>query len=221
MSEEEFEEELEEEKKLEVTTELVTEEKLLDLGVSPQVIEQLKLELNRDYKKRMNVFKEEYHKYAQAGRSFSSTHIRRVRKRDRICFINMENDTLLVERVLDCDGVNITSKTYEYPLSLIKTIEIKLFPLLNVENKIILHLAIANTSSLDIANKMRNLSDSVFLRNILRYGSTKLMDKPIFKIVIASVLGGIAFYFAMLYVFKKAIIQIIGQVETTNPTPEA
>ena len=154
----------------------------------------------------------------QTGRFVSSTHVRRIKQRDLIAYINLETDTFLIERVQHCDGITVKSKTYEYPLALIKTLQIKLFPLLNIQSKIIVHLAISNIHALDIGAKVRNLSESVFLKNILRYDEKKTMDNPIMKIIIGGAVFGIVFYFVLLQVFKKAIIKIIGDLTTHPPT---
>lgn len=187
-------------------------EEFVNDDIDPSILEDIKLKLNVEYKDKMDRFKEDYHKYAQSGRFVTSTYTRRIRKRDLVCFINLETDLLIVERVQWCDGVTVKSKSYEYPVSLIKTIEIKVVPFLNMKSKIIIHLAIANIYSLDMTNKLRHLADSVFLKSILRYQDKKLHEKPITQIIIAGVVFGLVLYVALIQVFKKAILKFLGEL---------
>lgn len=192
-------------------------EKFQDDNIDATVLEEIKLKLNTVYKEKMNKFKDDYHKYAQSGRFVTSTYTRRIRKRDLVCFINLETDLLIVERVEWCDGVTVKSKSYEYPVSLIKTIEIKIMPLLNFKSKIIIHLAISNIYSLDMTNKLRNLADSVFMKSILRYQDKKMLEKPLTQIIIAGLVFGLVLYVALIQVFKKAILRFLGELQLRPP----
>lgn len=200
------------------TNKIITEEELKEYGVSANLIEKILLEINKKAKINIDNYKKDYHKYAQTGRYFTTTQIRRPKRNQYVCFVNLETDTLIIERIKSCDGITIKTKSYTYPLSLIKTIEIKLFPLLNFNSKIYIHLAIADISSLDIASKMQNLADSVFMKNLLQYGGEKLSDKPLFKIILGGLIGGLVFYFAMILIFRKIIVSIF---QTNLPTPTA
>lgn len=197
---------------------IIEKDSLLEEGLDPELVEKITLQLNDEYRDKIQNFKDDYNTYMQTGRHVSSTHVRRIKKRDLLCFINLETDTLLIERVVYCDGINIRSKTYEYPVALVKTIQIKLFPLLNVQSRIVIHLAISNIHSLDIASKVRSLADSVFLKNILRYQDKRLGEKPIMQIIIAGAVFGLVAYFVLLQVFKKAIIRILGDMTLQPPT---
>jgi len=205
-------------KKIKVTTDLIDEHELINLGVPPEALEKVKLQINSEYKQNLEEFKDSYNRYAQAGRSFTTTRIRRIKKNDLFVVVNMENDTFTVERVQEFDGTNVKSKTFIFPANMIKSIEIRLMPIINLNNKILIHLAIVNIRSGDIANKMRNLSDSVFMQNILKYNQKGLGDKPLLKIIIGAVLGGLVFYIVMLWVFKKIIVQIVGDITNHTPT---
>lgn len=191
------------------------EETILN-AIDQALLTELDLIYSKRYNEKIDKFKEEYHKYSQTGRFLSSTNVRKPKPRDLVAFINLETDTFIVERVQSFDGNIISTKSYEYPLSLIKTLQIRLFPLLNVNNRIVIHLAISNIESLDIANKLKELSDSVFLKNILKYGEKKALEKPITQIIIAGAVFGLVFYFVFIQVFKKAIINIAGNL--TPPT---
>jgi len=50
------------------------------------------------------------------------------------------------------------------------------------------------------------------LKNILRYKSTRTMDKPLVQMVIAGAVFGLVLYFVLIQVFKKAIIRMIGEL---------
>jgi len=184
-----------------------------DDNIDATILEEIKLKLNTVYKEKMERFKEDYHQYAQTGRYVTSTYTRRIRKKDLICFINLETDLLIVERVQWCDGVTVKSKSYEYPVSLIKTIEIKVMPLLNFKSKIIIHLAISNIYSLDLTNKLRNLADSVFMKSILRYQDKKMLEKPLTQIILSGLVFGVILYIALIQVFKKAILKFMGELQ--------
>lgn len=185
--------------------------------INPEIKEEILLKLGSVYRDKLERFKEDYHRYAQTGRFVTSTHVRRIKRRDLICFINLETDLLIIERVQWCDGVTVKSKSYEYPVSLIKTIEVKTMPIVNIKNKIVIHLAISNTYSLDITNKLRDLADSVFMKSILRYQDKKFTEKPITQIFIAGIVFGLVGYIMLIQVFKKAIIKMLGQMTLVPP----
>ncbi len=185
--------------------------------IHPEIKEEILLRLGSVYRDKLEVFKEDYHRYAQTGRFVTSTYTRKIKRRDLVCFINLETDLLIIERVQWCDGVTVKSKSYEYPVSLIKTIEVRTTPIINIRNKIVIHLAIANTYSLDITNKLRDLADSVFMKSILRYQDKKFAEKPITQIIIAGVVFGLVLYIALIQVFKKAILKMIGQMTLVPP----
>jgi len=187
--------------------------------IHPEIKEEILLKLGSAYRDKLEVFKEDYHRYAQTGRFVTSTHTRKIKRRDLVCFINLETDLLIIERVQWCDGVTVKSKSYEYPVSLIKTIEVRTMPLMSMKSKIVIHLAIANTYSLDITNKLRDLADSVFMKSILRYQDKKFAEKPIIQILIAGGIFGLVLYIALIQVFKKAILRMIGQMTLVPPEP--
>lgn len=180
------------------------------------VVENILLQLNQKYKTQIEQYKEDYHKYQQSGRYFTSTKVRKVKKRDFACFINFETDLMLIERIRLSDGVNLQTATYEYPIVLTRSIEIKLLPF-NLQRKFVIHLCVANISSLEISNHIKNLASSVFLRNILKYRDRKALDKPLTQIIIGSLLLGVVFYFMLIRVFQKAILRIIGDLTLTPP----
>jgi len=202
---------------IDTETEKSVKDVLEKADLESEIVENILLQLNEKYKIKIESFKEDYHVYQQTGRFFTSTKVRQVKRRDYACFINFETDLLLVERIRMSDGVTLQTKTYEYPIALTKTIEIKLNPLINVNRRIILHLCVANISALEISNHIKNLASSVFLRNILKYRDKKLAEKPIIQIVIGCCLLGVVFYFMLIRVFEKAIVRIIGDLTLTPP----
>jgi len=193
------------------------EQLILDSSIEPTVVEKLQIQLNKKYKDKVEQFKTDYHKYMQTGRHISSTRMREIKRRDLAVFLNLETDLCVIERVMNCDGVTLETQSYKYPVTLTKTILIKLFPLLNVKNKIILHLCIANVESLEIANHTKNLVSSVFLKHLLKHeDDRKLMEKPFMQIIVAGLVFGIVGYFMFIQVFKKVVVTIIGEL-TLNP----
>lgn len=195
------------------------EDILRNQNVTAEQIENLILEIEEVFKGKIETFKESYHTYQQSGRYVTSTKLRQIKKRDYACFINLQTDVLVIERIKGSDGVNLHTDNYEYPISLTKSIEIRTSPIVSIKKKTVIHLCIANVSSLEIASHMRNLVDSVFLRNILKYKDERaIMEKPLMQIIIGGLIFGIALYFGLMQVFKKAIIYMIGQFEIIPPT---
>ena len=190
---------------------MTTEEKLA-------AIEKIKLQLNVKYKDKIKAFKKDYNLYAQTGRFFTSTQLRKIKRRDWVCFIDCESDILVIEKVVYSDGTTIQSKSYEYPVALTKTIEMKPGLLSLKRRGTIIHLCIANTYALQIGNHVKNLANSVFLKSILKYrGDKKLSDKPLLQMIIAGLLFGFVLYFVMIKVFENAIIHMLGAFEIIPP----
>lgn len=186
--------------------------------VTVEKIENIVLEIESVFKGKIDEFKESYHTYQQSGRYVTTTKLRQIKKRDFACFINLQTDVLVIERIKGSDGVNLHTNNYEYPISLTKSIEIKTSPLISMKKKTVIHLCIANVSSLEIASHMRDLVNSVFLRNILKYKDERaVMEKPLMQIIIGGLIFGIALYFGLMQVFKKAIVYMIGQFEIVPP----
>lgn len=199
-------------------TEKHIERMLEEQEIKPDIIEKIKIELNVKYREQINAFKKDYNIYQQSGRYFTSTRMRLIKKGDWVCFIDLEADILIIEKVLYSDGKSIQSKSYEYPVALTKTIEMspKLFSIRR--KKTIIHLCIANTYALNISNHIKNLSDSVFLRTILKYrDKRKLSEKPIFQLFIGGFIFGIIAYFVLIKVFEKAIVYMIGNFTIIPP----
>lgn len=191
---------------------------LSDYKLEPNIVEKLKMELNKNYKDKIQAFKRDYSTYAQTGRFFTSTKLRQIKKRDWVCFIDCEADILIIEKVLYSDGTTLQSNSYEYPVALTKTIEMTPSFFSLRRKKIIIHLCIANTYALEIGNHMKDLTSSVFLKAILRTkDSKKLSEKPLLQMIIAGALFGIIAYFVLIKVFEKAIVNMIGQFQITPP----
>lgn len=194
-------------------------EKTLDKHeIQPNVVEKIKLQLNKTYKDNIQEFKRDYNTYQQTGRFFTSTRLRQIKKRDWVCFIDCEADILIIEKVVYSDGITLQSKSYEYPIALTKTIEMQP-KLLSLKRKgTIIHLCIANTYALGISNHMKNLTSSVFLKAILKYREgRKLSDKPLLQMLTAGFLFGIVAYFVLIKVFEKAIFYMIGEFQVIPP----
>ena len=186
----------------------------LDEGLKSKII----LHLEEKYKKNLNTFKDDYHKYMVSGRYVTGTNMRVIKRGDLAVFLNLETDVTVMERVRRTDGVTLITKNYEYDIALTKTILIKRIPIIHgLSTKIIIHLCIANVSSLKIATQLKALSDSVFLRNLLKYKDKTLKDKPIIQMIIAGGIFGIVLYFALIQVFKEAILQFIGTLTLQPP----
>ena len=200
-------------------SEKVIESMLEQQELKPELIEKLKLELDKIYKDKIQLFKTDYNKYAQTGRFFTSTKLRQIKKRDWVCFVDCEADILVIEKVVYSDGTTLQSKSYEYPVALTKTIEMKPSIISLKRRGIIIHLCIANTYALQIGNHVRNLANSVFLKSILKYkDGRKLSEKPLLQMIIAGAIFGLVGYFMLLQVFEKAILHFIGQFEIIPPT---
>ena len=199
-------------------TETITEnftELLSRFTLPSEEKEELILELDKAYSIKVDSFKDDYHTYQQSGRFVSSTRLREIKRKDFICFVNLETDVIVIERVQGSDGINVYSNTYEYPLSLTKTIILRT-SLNPMKKRTVIHLCIANVSSLEIASEMKNLVNSVFLRNLLKYEDSKgALEKPLTQIIIGGLVFGLVLYFALIQVFKKAIIHMLGQFEIT------
>lgn len=175
------------------------------------------LNLEKEYKEKLDDFKGDYHKYMVSGRYVTGTNMREIKRGDLAVFLNLETDVTVMERVKKTDGVTLITKNYEYDIALTKTIMIKRIPIIHgLSTKIIIHLCIANVSSLKIATQLKALSDSVFLRNLLKYKDRTLKDKPILQMLIAGGIFGIVLYFSLVQVFKEAILSFIGTL-TLNP----
>jgi hypothetical protein len=175
------------------------------------------LHLEEEYKEKLDNFKGDYHKYMVSGRYVTGTNMREIKRGDLAVFLNLETDVTVMERVRKTDGVTIITKNYEYDIALTKTIVIKRIPIIHgLSTKIIIHLCIANVSSLKIATQLKALSDSVFLRNLLKYKDRTLKDKPILQMIIAGGIFGVVLYFSLIQVFKEAILSFIGTL-TLNP----
>jgi len=180
-------------------------------------IENILLEISEKYKKSIDEFKDTYHKYQQSGRFVTSTFMRRVKKGQLIIYLNLETDLFIIEKVQYCDGVTVKSKSFDYPMSLVKTVFIKK-NFLQIR-PLIINVAITNIETLDFAGHLSDLADSVFLKNILKYEeSQKILDRPITQIIISGAVFGLVFYFALLKVFEKAIINIIGSLNLIPPS---
>lgn len=175
--------------------------------------------LEKDYKNKLENFKDDYHKYMVSGRYVTGTNMREIKRGDLAVFLNLETDVTVMERVRRTDGVTLITKNYEYDIALTKTIIIKRIPIIHgLSTKIIIHLCIANVHSLKIATQLKQLSDSVFLRNLLKYKDKTLRDKPIIQMLIAGAIFGIVLYFALIQVFKEAILTFIGSLTLNPPT---
>lgn len=186
--------------------------------LNPDIVEKIKLQLNKSYREKIQSFKQEYNEYSQAGRFFTSTQLRRIKKRDWVCFIDCEADILIIERVVYSDGTTLQSNSYEYPVGLTKTIEMQPSFFSLRRKKIIIHLCIANTYALEISNHMKGLTSSVFLKAILKTKDrSKLSEKPLLKMILSGFIFGIIAYFVLIQVFEEAIINMIGQFQITPP----
>ncbi len=89
-------------KALTTIDEILTEE-----DINPTLIEKIKLEINKKYTEDLNNFKDDYDKYLQTGRFFTSTRMRTIKKGDLIVFMNFETDFLTIEKVKSCDGIDV------------------------------------------------------------------------------------------------------------------
>jgi len=175
--------------------------------------------LEKGYKEKLENFKDDYHKYMVSGRYVTGTNLREIKRGDLAVFLNLETDVTVMERVKKTDGVTLITRNYEYDIALTKTLIIKRIPIIHgISTKIIIHLCIANVHSLKIATQLKALSDSVFLRNLLKYKDKSLKDKPILQMIIAGGIFGLVLYFAMIQVFKDAILSFIGSLTLLPPT---
>jgi hypothetical protein len=175
-------------------------------------------QLEKGYKEKLNEFKKDYHKYMVSGRYVTGTNMREIKRGDLAVFLNLETDVTVMERVKKTDGVTLITKNYEYDIALTKTIIIRRIPIIHgIGTKINIHLCISNVSSLKIATQLKALSDSVFLRNLLQYKDRTLKDKPILQMLIAGAIFGLVFYFALIQVFKEAILTMIGSLTLIPP----
>ena len=154
----------------------------------------------------------------KAGYHFMTTNVVLPKVREYACFINVEDKGYFIQKINKVSLTSLKTKSYVFPLSLVLTIAIKKNFRIVGQKYTKFHLCLGDISSFRLSEQIQSAMSSEFMNKMFEHkDKKKMLDSPIILILVSAVSFALTFYFMFISVFKKAILNFMGDLNIIPP----